>query len=256
MEWLLNMQVFWGPSGLIFVGAIIVAIGAFWAEKQSAEFERALNDKNEEIISLQHKLIGHTTGKGSIPTVEFFQDKISVKHHSGEYPLYDVFVNVTEEWFPQENESLPPNYFYENKRIPETRKRNIVNWDTDRLLPGESSKSEISHSLNDILFPETNKSIYSVTISTRAGMYFLYHSERAYLLDDKKAWHNSSILLELKNKEDGNELVIVSESGSAKWEKIFTLDAGHRGVISFPSGHFVPVWPERINGLQRIDQEN
>jgi hypothetical protein len=55
----------YAPAFLIFVGAMIVAAGGFWAATRQANFNSRLNEKNNTIISLQGQQIQTITGGDS-----------------------------------------------------------------------------------------------------------------------------------------------------------------------------------------------
>jgi len=65
------MQVFWGPSGLILLGAILAAIGALWSSQQQGNFEREMRQKNEQVAALIQKSLDEVTGGQSFPVIEY-----------------------------------------------------------------------------------------------------------------------------------------------------------------------------------------
>lgn len=87
-----------GPTSLIFVGAIISAVGAVWAQIDS-------NRQNHEILELNQKITNTVTGGDSYPDIgpvfvakHGEQGDIRYLHltHFGKYPLYDLVVIVTD----------------------------------------------------------------------------------------------------------------------------------------------------------------
>jgi hypothetical protein len=88
------------PALVILAGAIVVAIGGFWAAARQANFNARLNDKNTEIIALQGQQINAVTGGDSYPYVmpSFVGDgKVTMLlMNQGKYPLYDVQVTIVD----------------------------------------------------------------------------------------------------------------------------------------------------------------
>jgi hypothetical protein len=91
------------PAILIFVGALIVAIGGFWASFRQSNFNAELRQKNEEIARLQSENTGFITGGDSFPELivahatarEPDKFRILVRNH-GRFPLYDVQVRFVD----------------------------------------------------------------------------------------------------------------------------------------------------------------
>lgn len=88
------------PALVILAGAVIVAFGGFWAAYRQANFNARLNDKNNEIITLQDQQIRAVTGGDSYPYVmpTFSGDgKVTMLlMNQGKYPLYDVQVTIVD----------------------------------------------------------------------------------------------------------------------------------------------------------------
>ena len=98
----------------MFVGAVIVALGAFWASYRQSNFNIEIRAKNEEIARLQHENASAIIGGDSFAWIAFqifAADGSAVNAHAmpselllvpnvvhqGKYPLYDVsvrFANV------------------------------------------------------------------------------------------------------------------------------------------------------------------
>ncbi len=93
---------FGGPAVLIFIGILISAAGALWAEKQKSGSERELKQKNEEIGKLSRKIAYSVTGGDSFCYLAFsLPDDGSINAmltavHKGEFPLYDVSVRIVD----------------------------------------------------------------------------------------------------------------------------------------------------------------
>jgi len=87
-----------GPTPLIFIGAIISAAGAVWAQIES-------NRQSQQVLELNQKITNTVTGGNSYPNIgpvfvarHGEQGDIRYLHlaHSGQYPLYDLVVIVTD----------------------------------------------------------------------------------------------------------------------------------------------------------------
>jgi hypothetical protein len=102
------------PAMLVFVGALFVAAGGFWAAWRQSNFNMEIREKNEEIARLQGESRNAITGGDSFAYALFQvfaadgsavnayampDDLLLVPNfiHRGQYPLYDVavrFANV------------------------------------------------------------------------------------------------------------------------------------------------------------------
>lgn len=87
-----------GPIVLIFIGAVLSAAGAIWALIQS-------DAQQQEIIRLNEHITNAVTGGNSYPLISPVfvarhgeQGDIRFLHlaHSGNYPVYDLVVLVTD----------------------------------------------------------------------------------------------------------------------------------------------------------------
>jgi hypothetical protein len=87
------------PALIVFLGAVLVAGGSFWAAFRQSAFNAAIAEKNEEIATLQQKNI--RTLKGS----DFFHFMVALQQNSkGEFrlmsvnrtdlPVYDVYLII------------------------------------------------------------------------------------------------------------------------------------------------------------------
>lgn len=96
------IQMLIGPSGLILLGAFLSAIGALWASHQQTDFQIALNNKNEEIISLQGKILDSVMGGDSFCYLALSNlnsvnnSGIIVFVHQGDDPIYDVQARIVD----------------------------------------------------------------------------------------------------------------------------------------------------------------
>lgn len=101
------------PAMLVFVGAIIVAVGGFLASWRQSNFNAEIRNKNDEIAQLQRENVNAITGGDSFAWVAFQifgADGSAVNAHAmrddlvlvptfinqGRYPLYDVAVRFSE----------------------------------------------------------------------------------------------------------------------------------------------------------------
>jgi len=97
------------PAMVVFIGALFVAAGGFWASWRQSNFNLEIRDKNEEIARLQHENAGTITGgdsfayagfrifssDGTIFNAHAIPDQLLLNpliYHKGQYPLYDVAV--------------------------------------------------------------------------------------------------------------------------------------------------------------------
>ena len=102
------------PALVVFVGALVVAAGGFWASWRQSNFNAEIREKNEAIARLQLESANAITGgdsfawavfqifgaDGSAVNANSMPDDLLLAPsfvHSGKYPLYDVevrFVSV------------------------------------------------------------------------------------------------------------------------------------------------------------------
>lgn len=88
-----------GPPGLMLIAAILGAIGALWASRQQAQFERELRLKSEEIAQLNKKTLDAVTGGDSFCYLSIYPhgEKASLMwNHHGEQACW-VRIDFTEE---------------------------------------------------------------------------------------------------------------------------------------------------------------
>ena len=87
-----------GPIALVFIGAILSAIGALWAHIESKK-------QSEEIIRLNTEITSTVTGGDSYPEVnpvfvakhgEQGDIRKYLLHHNGKFPVYDLVVVITD----------------------------------------------------------------------------------------------------------------------------------------------------------------
>jgi hypothetical protein len=101
------------PAMVVFVGAVVVAAGGFWASWNQSKFNTEIREKNEEIARLQLESANAITGGDSFAWVAFQifgadgtavnaysmpDDLLLVPNfiHQGKYPLYDVSVRFAD----------------------------------------------------------------------------------------------------------------------------------------------------------------
>jgi hypothetical protein len=101
------------PAMLVFIGALFVAAGGFWASLRQSNFNAEIRAKNEEIIKLQRENAGVVTGGDSF-ALAYLQIEapdgsligagpmpndvvlVPVIANHGAYPLYDLAVRFVE----------------------------------------------------------------------------------------------------------------------------------------------------------------
>ena len=96
------LQILWGPSGLILLGAFLSATGALWASQQQGEFERHLREKSEEIAQLNREVANLVTGGNSfcymaVSTINP-ESNIGLLSfiHNGDHPMFNVAARIVD----------------------------------------------------------------------------------------------------------------------------------------------------------------
>jgi hypothetical protein len=91
------------PAFLVFAGAILVALGSFWAAWRQSNFNAEIREKNEEIARLQRENANTITGGDSfcwmglsVPDPVTAAVARPVFVHQGKYPLYDVAARIVD----------------------------------------------------------------------------------------------------------------------------------------------------------------
>jgi hypothetical protein len=101
------------PAAFVFVGAVLVAIGGFWASWRQSNFNIEIRKKNEEIALLQKQSADAIIGgdsfaevafsvldrSGNMPNAHAMPDALLLVPtviHRGRYPLYDVSARIAE----------------------------------------------------------------------------------------------------------------------------------------------------------------
>lgn len=175
------------PTILILVGAILSAIGAFWASymenqaltraaNERARFEKELRSKSEEISELNKTIAATITGGDSYcrlrisPPDSNSNTSDMTLWHEGKYPLYDVSIRI------DDAEKLV------NILNEEVRKGNIpaksLNQALSLLLPSSQVRSIGNFGPNQILpmgsldLGHGDKRSYNVYITMRNGSVF------------------------------------------------------------------------------------
>lgn len=93
-------QLFTTPAGIILLGVLLSALGAFWASRQQAQFERDLRKKSDEISVLNKEIANLVTGGDSFTFVypvveENSNDLVFHLIHQGEYPIFDTEILIS-----------------------------------------------------------------------------------------------------------------------------------------------------------------
>jgi hypothetical protein len=101
------------PAAFVFAGALLVAIGGFWASWRQSNFNIEIRKKNEEIALLQKQSADAITGgdsfaelafrvldrSGNMPNAHTMPDALLLVPtiiHRGKNPLYDVAARIVE----------------------------------------------------------------------------------------------------------------------------------------------------------------
>lgn len=101
------------PAIVVFIGALFVAGGGFWASLRQSNFNAEIRKKNEEIARLQADSAKTITGGDSFAYVQFHIAALNgdpvnahsmpddlllvpVVIHQGQYPLYDMAARFSE----------------------------------------------------------------------------------------------------------------------------------------------------------------
>ena len=61
------------PALVVFVGAVVVALGGFWASWRQSNFNMEIREKNEQIARLQYENASMITGGDSFALVHGFR---------------------------------------------------------------------------------------------------------------------------------------------------------------------------------------
>lgn len=90
-----------GPSGLILIGAILAACGAYWTAVQRSQSSQTLSLKNQEIVNLNQKIARLVTGEGSYCYLTMLGDAswpemTLMLMHTGESPVYDLDIRMVD----------------------------------------------------------------------------------------------------------------------------------------------------------------
>jgi hypothetical protein len=91
------------PAILVFLGAVLVALGGFWSSWRQSTFNTTLTQKNDEISRLQMESANAITGGNSfaymlvqVPDPKAANTAIPLFIHQGKYPLYDVQARIVD----------------------------------------------------------------------------------------------------------------------------------------------------------------
>ena len=91
------------PAILIMVGALLAATGGFWQSWRQANFNKLIQAKNDEIITLQQNNLSTITGGDSfaemgiqVPDTASGSVAIPMFIHHGKFPIYDVEARIVD----------------------------------------------------------------------------------------------------------------------------------------------------------------
>lgn len=157
------------PMLLVLIGAVLSAVGAFWANyKQNqekvqsaierAQFEKELRAKSDEIAGLNKQIAQSVTGGDSFCNVKFLLGPTNTPMflviHDGEFPLYDVSIRM---WDPNDYNNVPENVSFE-----ELTKKDL-NFNLGNLSPHQT------RILGRIQLPDSDKKEFALSIGARNG---------------------------------------------------------------------------------------
>jgi len=116
-----------GPSVLIFIGALVAAIGGFWAQIRQTRFEREIRQETED--SLKTITGGDSYCFMAIVDTARVSETALVIANNGEYPLYDIQVAIFDlSVFPKLKESVRQNNFQDLRELfPQPVRRWTIN---------------------------------------------------------------------------------------------------------------------------------
>lgn len=89
------------PAFLIFLGAVLVACGGFWASWRQTNFDAQIREKNEELVRLQTAQSELITGGDSfcyLLLIDIGGDtrQLIFTNHGSKFPLYDVEAQIVD----------------------------------------------------------------------------------------------------------------------------------------------------------------
>jgi hypothetical protein len=205
------------PWWVTVVGAFIAAGGALWSSVDSTKSEREMREKTEEIAELTRKNAALVTGGNSFcyVTLAAVDDTTNIGGmavvQKGEYPLYDVSVDVTD--------------LREFQRAVDAGTLTISNmprrtWNIGNLRSGASQI------VGPWQLPDVERKGYNIFISARNG----HFSEMLRLAKVDGQWQQA---IRVTRTEKGVSLVIHEQVSPA-------FPRNEQGEIEWDSG----VWSE------------
>ena len=119
-----------GPTILVFIGALISAVGAVWAGIEQNRSSDILASKNDKIADLSREIANSITGGSSACYITPIGNSIDVAAlvSVGEYPLYDLSVRITDLDLMEQMRGQPVTF--------ESMQLNEKNIDLGSLPPG------------------------------------------------------------------------------------------------------------------------
>lgn len=157
-------QNFLNPGVIVFIGALLVAIGTLLGFYQQNQFEHVLRVKSEELAEAYNKIIPSITGGDGFCYVRAFkiegrpaEKRWVVVTNPGNYPLYDVHLDILPLKKYQELKKALPGV---DARIQAALQVDVGN------LPAQTSKS-----LGDLQLPlEGDGGQIIINITARNGL--------------------------------------------------------------------------------------
>jgi hypothetical protein len=196
----------WGPLSsphvVILLGAVLVALGSYWAALRQSAFEKELRQKNDETITSVQETLKMVTGGNSFAYLDFhFHATNTVSPFvisDGKYPLYDVSVRVVDmdEWSKEtKDKRMTMDDMFKFTKV----------LDVGNLNP---SMSVIRNDVRWNLPEDVDRKIFSVTVNARNGWF-----EQIYNLRKVNGtWRRAYRVVEML-PENGRELRTWAEEG-------------------------------------------
>ncbi|MBU8920743.1 MAG: hypothetical protein KOO63_02675 [Bacteroidales bacterium] len=196
-------EIFWGPPGLIFLGAIFGIIGALWSAHQQTGFEKALRIKSDEIAELNRTTFNAVTGGSSFCYFQIQFDGLSGRFvfcHEGDNTLFDVTARIVN---LDRFEQLKGNFTFESFQH------------TDTIMPLGTMISGHALFRGEIPVNQLPKRGYNVFFTARNGAF----SQLIRFAKTREGWAAA-----IKVTRDGRELFEkvdddypLGEGGTVDW---------------------------------------
>ncbi len=148
---------------MILFGALISAGGALWSSGERTKFERELRDRSDEIASLNREIAASVTGGESFCYLAMASLGVAETNtailtivQQGEYPLYDISVNIMDlQAFRRANEA--------------GQIEQMGQYQTNLQVGNMSSGSAMP--IANWQLPDTNEQDYNIFFNARNGFF-------------------------------------------------------------------------------------